>query len=266
MVRAAAVYVIVLMLPLAFAAFVWPARRIWAVRSVELLIALILSKFVIVAVLSLGGAAFSQSVHHSVAGMLAGVALLALAGFAPWALLRLLPMTELASAAAGLAPARGQARRSAAAGSADGQAHEGEVWAAKAAQMRREARADARHARSTPSADRERLRPAESAARRYGGCVLPPRSNAGAEATVASTPTPAGRRSDAPTQRSDTAEPALGDLSPPARRRPYPSRRRSAARRGPAGQRTARARTPTRDRGEPGAARSCCGRAPSPDR
>ena len=108
MVRAAAVYVIVLMLPLAFAAFVWPARRVWAVRSVELLVALILSKFVIVAVLSLGGAAFSQSVHHSVAGMLAGVALLALAGFAPWALLRLLPMTELASAAAGLAPSRGQ--------------------------------------------------------------------------------------------------------------------------------------------------------------
>ena len=40
--REAAVYVIVLMLPLAFAALVWPARRIWAVRAVELLVALIL--------------------------------------------------------------------------------------------------------------------------------------------------------------------------------------------------------------------------------
>ena len=52
--REAAVYVIVLMLPLAFAAMVWPARRIWAIRAVELLVALILSKFAIVAVLSLG--------------------------------------------------------------------------------------------------------------------------------------------------------------------------------------------------------------------
>ena len=58
--REAAVYVIVLMLPLAFAAMVWPARRIWAVRAVELLVALILSKFAIVAVLSLGGAAISS--------------------------------------------------------------------------------------------------------------------------------------------------------------------------------------------------------------
>ena len=55
--REAAVYVIVLMLPLAFAAMVWPARRIWAIRAIELLVALILSKFAIVAVLSLGGAA-----------------------------------------------------------------------------------------------------------------------------------------------------------------------------------------------------------------
>ena len=46
LVRAAAVYVVVLMLPLAFAALVWPARRVWAVRLVELLASLILSKFV----------------------------------------------------------------------------------------------------------------------------------------------------------------------------------------------------------------------------
>ena len=59
--REAAVYVIVLMLPLAFAAMVWPARRIWAVRAVELLVALILSKFAIVAVLSLGGAASARA-------------------------------------------------------------------------------------------------------------------------------------------------------------------------------------------------------------
>ena len=100
--REAAVYVIVLMLPLAFAAMVWPARRIWAVRAVELLVALILSKFAIVAVLSLGGAALSSGADHgSVTGSMAGAVLIMLAAFSPWALLRLIPLAELASGAAG---------------------------------------------------------------------------------------------------------------------------------------------------------------------
>jgi hypothetical protein len=100
LVREAAVYVIVLMLPLFFAALVWPARRIWAVRAVELLIALILSKFAIVAVLELGGAALQHAAALSVTSLLAGLTLVLLAAFSPWALLRLLPLHELASAAA----------------------------------------------------------------------------------------------------------------------------------------------------------------------
>jgi hypothetical protein len=99
-IRDAAVYVVVLMLPLAFAAMVWPARRVWAVRAVELLVALILSKFAIVAVLTLGGAALDQS-GHSVTGVVAGAALVTMGAFTPWALLRLLPLSELASSAAG---------------------------------------------------------------------------------------------------------------------------------------------------------------------
>jgi hypothetical protein len=100
--REAAVYVIVLMLPLAFAAMVWPARRIWAARAVELLVALILSKFAIVAILSLGGAAISASAGHaSITGIMAGAVLVTLAAFSPWALLRLVPLAELASGAAG---------------------------------------------------------------------------------------------------------------------------------------------------------------------
>ena len=70
--REAAVYVVVLMLPLAFAAMVWPARRVWAIRAVELLVALILSKFAIVAVLTLGGAALGQSPFGGISSMLAG--------------------------------------------------------------------------------------------------------------------------------------------------------------------------------------------------
>jgi hypothetical protein len=100
--REAAVYVIVLMLPLAFAAMVWPARRIWAVRAVELLVALILSKFAIVAVLSLGGAAISSGADHgSVSAVMTGAVLILLAAFSPWALLRLIPLAELATGAAG---------------------------------------------------------------------------------------------------------------------------------------------------------------------
>jgi hypothetical protein len=101
-VREAAVYVIVLMMPLAFAALVWPSRRVWALRSVELLVALILSKLAIVAVLELGGAALDQLGHHGLAGVMAGLsgtALLLLAALSPWAVLRLVPLSELASGA-----------------------------------------------------------------------------------------------------------------------------------------------------------------------
>ena len=100
--RETAVYVIVLMLPLAFAAFVWPARRVWAIRTLELLGALILSKFAIVAVLSLGGAALGSALGHpSVANWLAGLVLVLMAAFMPWALLRLVPLAEVAGSAAG---------------------------------------------------------------------------------------------------------------------------------------------------------------------
>ncbi|MGZ4170849.1 MAG: hypothetical protein ACXVRN_05760 [Solirubrobacteraceae bacterium] len=109
LIREAAVYVIVLMLPLFFAAMVWPARRIWAARAVELLVALILSKFAIVAVLSLGGAALGHTLILGFQSLFAGTALVLLAAFSPWAMLRLLPLHELAGAAVGgLRPAMAQ--------------------------------------------------------------------------------------------------------------------------------------------------------------
>jgi hypothetical protein len=109
LIREAAVYVIVLMLPLFFAAMVWPARRIWAIRAVELLIALILSKFAIVAVLSLGGAALGHTLLPGFQALFAGTTLVLLAAFSPWAMLRLLPLHELAGAAVGgLRPLAGQ--------------------------------------------------------------------------------------------------------------------------------------------------------------
>ena len=101
LIRAAAVYVVVLMLPLAFAALVWPARRMWAVRVTELLASLILSKFVIVAVLSLAAAAFNYGTPGT-GELLVAMSLILLSTCAPWALMRILPFTELASGAAGI--------------------------------------------------------------------------------------------------------------------------------------------------------------------
>jgi hypothetical protein len=104
--REAAVYVVVLMMPLAFAALVWPARRVWAVRAVETLVALILAKFAIVAVLALAGGALGAG---GASGMLAGTALVMLAAFSPWVLFRVLPFAELAGGVSGAL--RGQTAR-----------------------------------------------------------------------------------------------------------------------------------------------------------
>ena len=108
LIRSAAIYVAVLFLPLALASLAWPAIAHWCRRLVDTLAALILSKFVIVSVLSLAagalaagsGSAPTGSPRGSTSGqsgftdVLGGAALLILAAFAPWALFRLLPFLE----------------------------------------------------------------------------------------------------------------------------------------------------------------------------
>jgi hypothetical protein len=100
LIRAAAVYVAVLFLPLALATLVWPAVSHWCRRLVETLAALILSKFVIVATLSLAAGAVSSGTagtgsHGSgFSAVLAGGALLLMATFTPFAILRLIPAVE----------------------------------------------------------------------------------------------------------------------------------------------------------------------------
>jgi hypothetical protein len=100
LIRAAAVYVAVLFLPLALATLVWPAVSHWCRRLVETLAALILSKFVIVAVLSLAAGAVSSgtagdgSDGSGFSSVLAGGALLVMATFVPFAILRLIPAME----------------------------------------------------------------------------------------------------------------------------------------------------------------------------
>jgi len=100
LIRAAAVYVAVLFLPLALATLVWPAVSHWCRRLVETLAALILSKFVIVATLSLAAGAVSSGTAGTgthgagFSAVLAGGALLVMATFVPFAILRMIPAVE----------------------------------------------------------------------------------------------------------------------------------------------------------------------------
>ncbi|HTU37792.1 MAG TPA: hypothetical protein VMF35_07210, partial [Acidimicrobiales bacterium] len=105
LIRAAAVYVAVLFLPLAIATLVWPAVSHWCRRLVETLAALILSKFVIVATLSLAAGAVSSGTagtgSHGAgfSAVLAGGALLVMATFTPFAILRMIPAVEAGAVA-----------------------------------------------------------------------------------------------------------------------------------------------------------------------
>lgn len=94
--RMAAIYVTVLFMPVALVTFIWPATAGMAKRAVELLGALILSKFVIVACLVIGLAAMKGT---AAGGVVAGAGIVLMAAFAPFALLRLAPVVEAAAIA-----------------------------------------------------------------------------------------------------------------------------------------------------------------------
>ena len=97
--RDAAVYVVALFMPLALAASIWPRWMGALRRSAELLVAVIGSKFVIVAIISLAAgllAAGGSGVEH----ILAASALMLLACFAPFVLMKLIPFAGGAMEAA----------------------------------------------------------------------------------------------------------------------------------------------------------------------
>jgi hypothetical protein len=96
--RAAAIYVVVLFLPLALACSIWPALSAWCRRLVETLAALILSKLVVVVVLEAAVGALGTTEDRGFATIITGIALLVLASLAPFSLLKLLPMFEASAA------------------------------------------------------------------------------------------------------------------------------------------------------------------------
>src|SRR3954464_1777526 len=106
LVRSAGIYVALLFLPFTFVAMIWPATSRWCKRLIEILIAVVLAKFVIVAIMALAAAGLGHSRgDQAFQGVLAGAALMVLAAFSPFVLLRLVPMAE--SAAVGVGWRRG---------------------------------------------------------------------------------------------------------------------------------------------------------------
>lgn len=97
--RSAAIYIAVFFLPLALAGLVWPATAHWARHCVHLLAALLLSKFVIVGALTVGAGALSAAGPGAADQALMGGAIMLLAAFAPFVLLRLAPVVESAAIA-----------------------------------------------------------------------------------------------------------------------------------------------------------------------
>ena len=105
--REAAIYATVVLLPFFLAALVWPATAKFAVRAIETLVALIMAKLVIVSVLALGLNALDVSGLGDLGSLMAGASLCLFASLAPWALLRLVPVVE----GAAVSHLDGQARR-----------------------------------------------------------------------------------------------------------------------------------------------------------
>lgn len=103
--RSASVYLSVFFLPVALATLIWPAVAPAARRFVEVLAALILSKLVVVGALAVGLALGATG--GGAGGTVTAAAVLLLAAFAPFALLRLVPIVETG----GIAHLEGLARR-----------------------------------------------------------------------------------------------------------------------------------------------------------
>lgn len=93
--REAAIYITVLFMPLVFAVTVLPSTANMAKRLIETLVALILSKFIIVAVLAMGVSGLAADAEKGgLKAVLIGIVLLGLAAYSPYKLLMLLPTLE----------------------------------------------------------------------------------------------------------------------------------------------------------------------------
>ena len=96
-VRQAAVLVGTLFLPVGFAGMVWESTAHWLRKLAEGLLAIILAKFVITAVVAVGASAVAEG-GDSPAALILGAGILAVAVFTPYVLLSIIPLGTLAVA------------------------------------------------------------------------------------------------------------------------------------------------------------------------
>ena len=120
LVRSAMLYILVVLAPLGFATRAHPATRSIARRTVEMGIALILSKFAIAVAFGVGAAAIDSSnevdrgATVDLTGMMTGAAIMLLAAFMPWVIWKAIPVVEAAAVTAGVERAPAHAATTAA--------------------------------------------------------------------------------------------------------------------------------------------------------
>jgi type IV secretion system protein TrbL len=119
LVRAALIYLVVALSPLVLAATLWPATRGALRRTVEVLVALIASKLVVCVAIAVGAAALggagTQGTSGAIGALMIGAAILAMAAFSPFLVLRLIPIVESATIGQGISRAPTRAAQTAAA-------------------------------------------------------------------------------------------------------------------------------------------------------
>lgn len=119
--RKAAILLIVVFAPIAFAGAVWDSTRVWVRRWVEAVAALVFCKVVIVVTFVVGAAAFGSSADGDAPGaglsdVLVGLLLLGIAAFSPWLAWRFVhwsgsEVAEAMHATVAASPIPGRARR-----------------------------------------------------------------------------------------------------------------------------------------------------------
>lgn len=119
LIRASLIYLLIAISPLAYACVVWPAARRVAKRLAELVLALMFAKVVIAVALAVAASALSRGPTgvggaEKIGTLLIGVVMFCLACFAPFVLLKLLPVVEAAVVAQGISRGPARAAQSAA--------------------------------------------------------------------------------------------------------------------------------------------------------
>ena len=106
LIRAALIYVVIAFAPITWVTRAYPGTRTIARRGIEIAVALIVSKFVMVVAFRLGAEALAASEvpagEADLSAMLVGAATMTLTAFMPWLIFKVIPVVETATSAAGV--------------------------------------------------------------------------------------------------------------------------------------------------------------------